>query len=85
VDVAEQDENDNSDLISRLFKRRKVQDLDDEIDSYLRIPVEDGGINPLEWWRTHTSSYPNLAKMAADYLCVVATSVPPEQVIIFEC
>ena len=34
---------------------------------------------PLEWWRNHKHSYPNLSRMAQKYLGVVATSVPSER------
>ena len=33
----------------------------------------------LHWWAAHQHIYPNLCKMACKYLCVVATSVPYEQ------
>ena len=34
---------------------------------------------PLHWWSTHQHLYPNVGKLARKYLCVVATSVPSEQ------
>lgn len=34
---------------------------------------------PLHWWAAHQHIYPNLCKIAHKYLCVVATSVPSEQ------
>ena len=34
---------------------------------------------PLHWWAAHQHIYPNLSKIARMYLCVVATSVPSEQ------
>lgn len=33
----------------------------------------------LHWWSTHQHLYPNVSKLARKYLCVVATSVPSEQ------
>ena len=34
---------------------------------------------PLHWWSTHQHLYPNVGKLEQKYLCVVATSVPSEQ------
>ena len=34
---------------------------------------------PLHWWAANQHIYPNLCKIARKYLCVVATSVPSEQ------
>ena len=34
---------------------------------------------PLHWWSVHQHLYPNVSKLARKYLCVVATSVPSEQ------
>ena len=34
---------------------------------------------PLHWWSVHRHLYPNVSKLARKYLCVVATSVPSEQ------
>ena len=36
--------------------------------------------NCLEWWSKNNHSYLNLAKLAKQYLCIPATSVPAEQV-----
>ena len=35
---------------------------------------------PLEWWCAHSCVFPNISKLARKYLCIVATSVPSEQV-----
>ncbi|XP_065917715.1 E3 SUMO-protein ligase ZBED1-like [Dysidea avara] len=34
---------------------------------------------PLHWWSVRRHLYPNVSKLACKYLCVVATSVPSEQ------
>jgi len=34
---------------------------------------------PLHWWSAHQHLYPIVSKLAHKYLCVVATSVPSEQ------
>ena len=35
--------------------------------------------DPLAWWKGRQSVYPNFARMARKYLCMVATSVPSER------
>ena len=40
------------------------------------IPVDE---DPLKWWAIHKYMFPNLSTIARKYLCVVATSVPSEQ------
>ncbi len=40
------------------------------------IPVTE---NRLKWWQSRSCMYPNMAKVARKYLCVVKTSVPSEQ------
>lgn len=36
--------------------------------------------NPLQWWKSNCSSYPNLSMMARQYLAIPATSAPSERV-----
>ena len=46
--------------------------------------MEDGSkgdfIDPLKWWQTHTLYLPTLSVIARKYLCIPATSAPPERV-----
>jgi hAT family C-terminal dimerisation region len=51
----------------------------DELNEYLSITVEPLDIDPIEWWKNHKIQYPILQKIAKDYLCIPATSVPSEQ------
>ncbi|KAL5479288.1 hypothetical protein EMCRGX_G022790 [Ephydatia muelleri] len=59
-----------------------------EIDDYLTAPVviaidrvTKKPINVLEWWKTTgVSLYPNLAKMARDYLSIPASSASVERI-----
>ena len=49
-----------------------------EVEIYLEEKVELAGVDPIEWWRTYESRFPNLSRMARDYLAIPATSVPSE-------
>lgn len=53
--------------------------LADELDDYLRQPVENTKI-PLQWWVHNQKTYPNLHRMALDYLSIPATSTAVERV-----
>lgn len=72
----------SSGILSRMIqKKKRVSNLQtrNEIAEYLAIPVESLSIDPCEWWKHHRTQYPLLEKMARDYICIPATSVPSEQ------
>jgi len=50
-----------------------------ELNSYLMTPAIDGEENPLAWWKLHKINFPQLSKLARNYLCVPATSSPSER------
>src|SRR6266480_1910723 len=70
---------------SSFLQRLKVQTtnslpiVDNEINKYWNSTDADESVKPLEWWKTHSSEYPNLAKLARVYLSIQASSVPCEQ------
>jgi hypothetical protein len=41
-----------------------------ELDEYLALPVV-GIKDPLKWWTDNRAAYPNLARMALDYLSIL--------------
>ncbi|GBC48099.2 zinc finger BED domain-containing protein RICESLEEPER 2-like [Rhizophagus irregularis DAOM 181602=DAOM 197198] len=67
-------------VMSRVFKRHRVESSADEYQIYLSLPQLDGNEDPLEWWKNNEQQFPSLAKMARDFLLIPATSVPSEQV-----
>ena len=57
----------------------------DELDLYhqkkaIPFAIENKVSNPLSWWKKNQSKYPRLAKLARQFLCVIASSVPCERV-----
>ncbi|CAB5387104.1 unnamed protein product [Rhizophagus irregularis] len=68
-----------SPFLAKLKSTRGVQIVDDEVNKYWSSNDADESIKPLEWWKTHSTEYPNLSKLAMDYLCIQASSVPCEQ------
>nr|CAG8479837.1 6388_t:CDS:2 [Entrophospora candida] len=57
-------------LFSHIFKNQNIIQNDDELKVYLREPVADTKTDVLAWWKLHQSQYPNLSKMAQDYLAI---------------
>ncbi|CAL4234715.1 unnamed protein product, partial [Meganyctiphanes norvegica] len=51
-----------------------------ELEGYLREPSVDVQSDPMQWWNSRTTIYPNLSLTAKQYLCIPATSVPSERV-----
>lgn len=80
--VEEKPDNEDSAYVN--FLKRQVGDQQgstvDEMTACLNSPTVDFKIDPLDWWRTNSSSFPVLAKIARDYLGGMATSVPAEKV-----
>ena len=61
-------------------RRVHVPDLqpDDELSAYMALPVESMQTNVIEWWRRHRTVFPNLSRMARQYLATPATSAGVE-------
>lgn len=56
------------------------EDEKSELEKYLDLKADQNCSDVLLWWKTNQNSYPVLALMARDYLGVMASSVPCEQV-----
>ncbi|CAJ0635331.1 7555_t:CDS:2 [Entrophospora sp. SA101] len=65
-------------MLTKKLKNNNLSSVN-EIEEFLTINVEPTNINPCEWWKHHRLQYPILSKVARDYLCMPATSVPSEQ------
>ena len=52
-----------------------------KLDAYLNEPVLNNRPNfdLLDYWRVHSNRFPNLSRMARDYLVVPGTSTPSER------
>ncbi|XP_050054962.1 zinc finger BED domain-containing protein 4-like [Aphis gossypii] len=50
------------------------------IRQYLDMPLLDRKKNPLEFWKQHKHTLPDLYNMQLKYLCIPATSVPSERI-----
>lgn len=50
-----------------------------ELSAYCSEPVTSGDEDPLIWWRTNETRFSMMSKLAKNYLCACATSVPSER------
>ena len=55
------------------------QKVKKEIEEYLRLPLLDVELDPLQWWKVHVVVLPIMAKLAQKYLCLCASSSASEQ------
>ncbi len=62
-----------------LYKKQKVNE-NDELKTYFEKSLEDYSTDPIVWWNKNKDCFPNISKMAFDYITIPATSVPSEQV-----
>ena len=68
-----------SSFLQKLKGTSSIYIVDDEVNKYWNSNEASEDIKPLDWWKTHCTEYPKLAKLALDYLCIQASSVPCEQ------
>ncbi|TFK81776.1 hATC-domain-containing protein [Polyporus arcularius HHB13444] len=57
----------------------QADELRDELERYLSADPEHAP-DPIQWWIDRAAIYPNLSRMALDYLSIPATSVDVERV-----
>ncbi|CAB4383547.1 unnamed protein product [Rhizophagus irregularis] len=69
IDISQSSDNLEDDLLSHIFKKRKTE-RDDELKSYFREPTISKSTDVLAWWKVQEANYPNLSKMALDYLAI---------------
>ena len=71
----------DDDYMSTVFATSQTTEIQSmsEVAIYLEEKVEGVQVDPLDWWRIYESRFPNLSRMARDYLAIPATSVPSER------
>ncbi len=70
---------DEENWISRVFKKRKISNLENEIRNYLAEDMIGESEKPLMYWNLKKNIYPSLSSMARTYLSVPSTSTPSER------
>jgi hypothetical protein len=51
-----------------------------EVERYMSEPPLDKNSDPLEWWSAREAGYPLLCVLVRKYVCIPASSTPPERV-----
>ncbi len=63
----------------------REQQMSNELQAYLSEPIlvncqgASSSTDPLKWWNTNRSRFPNVARVARIYLSIPATSVSSER------
>ena len=73
------DSDGEDDLFHGLLSATKISgapatEFQDEYIKYISKEKDDDIRNPLQWWRDHQNTYPNLAQMAFDLFAIPAMS-----------
>ncbi|KAF7761978.1 hypothetical protein Agabi119p4_9970 [Agaricus bisporus var. burnettii] len=58
--------------------RTSTNSQSSEVSEYLKVPPEPVD-DPIQWWVKRSGAYPNLSRMAQDYLSIPASSVDVER------
>ena len=61
-----------SNLAALSMGPRANNPVEDEIDVFLALPLELVN-DPIAWWWNHREMFPNLSRMAFDYLSIPRT------------
>lgn len=69
----------HKELVSQSSQSEPKERMDDILKQYLREPLVEKEVNPILYWTTRKSIWPDLSDLALRYLSVVATSVPSER------
>ncbi len=78
-EVSSNENKDEENWISRVFKKRKISNLENEIRNYLAEDMIGESEKPLMYWNLKKNIYTSLSSMARKYLSVPSTSTPSER------
>ena len=65
-------------MSEKIFKKRKVE-TKNEFKEYCSQTCSNEDTEPLTWWKENEKLFPNLARMARDYLAIPGTSASSER------
>ncbi|KAL6455283.1 hypothetical protein MHYP_G00362780 [Metynnis hypsauchen] len=68
------------DMACLVDPRFKLQYTQEEKREYIKDRCIDSDSDPLDWWKVYQKNFPNVSKLAKQYLCIQATSSRSERV-----
>lgn len=66
-------------LMGENYTTRSTDDVEKEVDSFLKDPPPLLDSSPAAWWKVNEGRFPRLANLAQKYLAIPGTSVPSER------
>lgn len=66
-------------LMGENYTTRSTDDVEKEVDSFLKDPPPLLDSSPAAWWKVNEGRFPRLANLARKYLAIPGMSVPSEQ------
>ncbi|KAJ6642967.1 putative AC transposase, partial [Pseudolycoriella hygida] len=83
VDTNDVNDNESEDepdeFLSHMYKRNKSSREPKEFQKYLNHPLSNAKVDILDFWRSQKAEFPQLSKIAKDYLSIQGGSVPVER------
>lgn len=67
-------------LMGENYATRSTNDVEKEVDSFLKDPPPLLDSSPTAWWKVNEGRFPRLTNLARKYLAIPNTSVPAERV-----
>ncbi|XP_015119432.1 zinc finger BED domain-containing protein RICESLEEPER 2-like [Diachasma alloeum] len=67
--------------LNSIYSTEKKRDWTTEVENYLKLDRENKDVDILEWWSQKEQNFPNLARMARDYLSICGSNVPSERLL----
>lgn len=77
--IDEVDEGDEDELYAHMFKRTKVEKLSSEMQKYISLPLSNKKVDPIQFWKSQADEFPNMSRMARDFLPLQGGSVSVER------
>ncbi|CAL9691264.1 unnamed protein product [Knipowitschia caucasica] len=67
-------------LLGNAYFCNAINTSEIEVKNFLTENPISLEVNPVHWWKTNTTRFPRVAKLAQKYLAIPGTSVPSERV-----
>lgn len=69
----------DDELYAHMFKRSKAETVSSEFLKYISIPLSNKKVGPIQFWKSQVDEFPNMSRMARDFLPLQCGSVSVER------